>query len=239
MIKKIAAVALATVMVVAAQATYACDSAKTASATEGASCSSKVVKQASASGCCAKGAAKTASAANCAKGVAKTASAQSCTPAEAAACGSKKGFSNASAQYLCTQGRSEFAKLAPFGFMNDAKCTEVNVAVEQTSDGFALVFTGVNEGNVEQAMNLASQSMEALGKPAACEYTRASMVKAAGGCETTEACLTALANCNVTVIEIAGGAKTVISTDKADKVKELHGMLATAGVAPKVAGDSE
>jgi hypothetical protein len=240
MIKKISIVAMAMVMVVAVQASYACDSAKNASATNATGCTSKQVTEAKAAGASCTASATAASAHCSASKVAKNASAKSCTAEQTAACAKNAGFKQASAQYLCGASRANFAKLAPFGFMETADPAEVHVSVQPTEDGFALVFTGVNDSNVDQAMMLANQSVAALSKPAACEMTRASMVKSAGGCEMTEACLTALANCSVTMVEVQGGAKAVIAASNTDQIQKLHGILATVGASKApVVSDSE
>jgi hypothetical protein len=144
----------------------------------------------------------------------------------------------AKCEYLCDTGKASFAKMAPFAFMNEAK--DVAVGVEPTESGFAFVFAGENEATVEKAVALANKSKDMMAKPAACSATRSAMAQKAGGCETTEACLTALADCEITVVKTDTGARTVIAGADEKKVAQLHGFLATTGYGPateKTAGE--
>jgi len=159
-----------------------------------------------------------------------------------AACSAHKlQMTSASAEtsYLCAKSRSDLAKVAPFSFLNEAKADEVNVGIQSTDKGFNFVFAGTNQANVEKAVALANNSGDSLGKPAACAYTRADMVESAGGCKTTEACVSALANCDVNVVMTEDGANTVITADSDEKVAEIHTWLASMGYGAPEKSDSE
>jgi hypothetical protein len=140
---------------------------------------------------------------------------------------------------MCQTGQScDYAKVAALGdmpafaFVKEAgHCTDkVKLNVQKTDSGFAFVFAAADPADVAQAKQLAQMSLSTMGKPAACSTTRASMAES--GCEVTKACLNALADAEIVVVDTENGAMTLVQSKNETKVQELHGFLATLMPAP-------
>ncbi|NNF05467.1 MAG: hypothetical protein HKN21_01780 [Candidatus Eisenbacteria bacterium] len=234
-------VALAAVAMVsfvgAAYAGPGCNaSTKTASAETAKSCEAGAVKTASAKSC--EAGAKTASAKSC-DASAKMASAKSagyCTSSALAACTSGAKMANAG---TCTSTASKMANMPAFDFVKKAQENDVAVGVQATDNGFAFVFAGGTEASIKSAKMVANKSVAQMSKPAACSYTRDAMAKKAGGCEATAACLSALADANIEMVETDNGAVATISHKEAEKVKALHEMLKSFASAEEAAASTE
>ena len=140
-----------------------------------------------------------------------------CTDSALKACSGGSG--------ACVATASKMAGLAPFEFVNTAKEKSVAVGVQSLDNGFAFVFAGGTEATIVSAKELATVSAASLGKPAACSYTRDTMVKAAGNCSSTEACLKALANAKIEVVETENGALAKVSSEDEAKIAELHAFV--------------
>jgi hypothetical protein len=200
----------------------ACDSAKKASA-----------EQANSTSCTAS--AKTASAGNCAaKAEMASAGNYSCSASAMAACLSQAKCGKGGS---CSKTAMAMANLEPFSFVKNVNAENVAVGVSATENGFAFVFAGLTADHVAEAKQMAANGVASMNTPAHCAMTRGAMAEKAGGCETTQACLKALADAEIVLTETPQGAvATVSSTDEA-KVKELHAFLAQ--VAPTAAEGSE
>lgn len=187
---------------------------------------------------CEAGAVKTASAKSC-DASAKMASAKSagyCTSSALAACTSGAKMANSG---TCTSTASKMANMPAFDFVKKAQENDVAVGVQSTENGFAFVFAGGTEASIKSAKMVATKSVAQMSKPAACSYTRDAMAKKAGGCEATAACLSALADANIEMVETDNGAVATISHKEAEKVKALHEMLKSFASAEEAAASTE
>lgn len=133
--------------------------------------------------------------------------------------------SGSDCQKVCAGAISSMASLEPFKFLKDVKADHVNLSVETTEDGFAFVFAGVQDGDAAVAKQAAAQSLEFINKPAHCDKTRGAMAEKSGGCDYTQACLSALADAEVKMVETETGAKTMVYSKDQEKVKQLHAFL--------------
>jgi hypothetical protein len=145
-----------------------------------------------------------------------------CTDSALSACASKAKLADTG---CCASTANKMANLAPFKFVNTAKEQDVAVGVQTTETGFAFVFAGGTEVTIASAKKLATESVASLNKPAGCSSTRGEMAKASSGCSTTQACLSALADAKIEVVETDNGALTTISSDDEAKIQQLHEFL--------------